>query len=198
LGDDGDDSKKFKYFANIPVKNEMKQQVGDIVADNLTMQPDSVWTIVKKEMDDKYNGTWSGLYKSQVIELVRKSRRKLGLGDTISTVNDTKNYWLMSDMTRPFLQHSGVWPHPDGSGEYMRTMVFGNPALISLLKNIQLDIFVNATFDCVPSPFYQCLIVMVYHNKTSMFVPVLYALLACVFGGRLLLGVDRHCKDVHD
>jgi hypothetical protein len=111
LGDDGDDPRKFKYFPNFPVKNEMKQRVGDIVADNLTMQPDSVWTIFKKEMDDKYNGSWSSLYKSQVVELVQKSRRKLGLGDAISTVTDTKNYWLMSDMTRSFLQHSGVWPH---------------------------------------------------------------------------------------
>ena len=177
LGDDGDDPKKFKYFANFPVENEMKQRVDAIVSEHLTMQPDAVWTIIKKEMDDKYNGSWSGLYKSQVVDLVRKSRRKLGLGDDISTVTDTKNYRLMTDMTRPFLQHSGVWPHPDGSGEYMRAMIFGNPALISQLKNVQLDIFVDATFDCVPSPFYQCLIVMVYHNETSTYVPVLYALM---------------------
>jgi hypothetical protein len=59
----------------------------------------------------------------------------------------------------------------------MRAMVFGNPALISLLKNIQLDIFVDATFDCIPYPFYQCLIIMVYHNETSTYIPVLYALM---------------------
>jgi hypothetical protein len=74
------------------------------------------------------------------------------------------------------LHASGVWPHPDDSSD-MRSMVFGNPALIPLLKNRQLEFFVDATFDCVPCPFYQCLIVMVYHDETSAFVPVLYALM---------------------
>ncbi len=115
LGDDT--TKKFKFFPNFPVENEMKQRVSEIAVTHQTMLPDAVWTLVKKEMDEKYSGSWSGLYKNQVTELVRKSHAKLGLGDAISTVTDTKEYRLMSDMTRPFLQASCVWPHPDGSGE---------------------------------------------------------------------------------
>ncbi|KAL3808233.1 hypothetical protein ACHAXA_003843 [Cyclostephanos tholiformis] len=127
----GDDPKKFKFFANFPVEHEMRQRMSDIAVSNFTMLPDTVWTVIKKEMDNKYSGSWSGLYKNQITELVRKSRTKLGLGNVISTVTDTKDYRLMSDLKRPFLQASGVWPHPDGLGDYMHAMVFGNPALMS-------------------------------------------------------------------
>ncbi|KAL3808993.1 hypothetical protein ACHAXA_010136 [Cyclostephanos tholiformis] len=151
----GEDPKKSKIFTNFPMEHEMKQRVSDLATTNLTMLPDTVWCVVKKEMDEKYGGSWSGLYKNQVADLVRRSSAKLGLGNIISTVTDTKEYRLMSDLKRPFLQASGVWPHPEDSSEYMRAMVFGNPALIPLLKNRQLDIFVDATFDCVPTPFYQ-------------------------------------------
>ncbi len=162
----GEDPKKSKIFMNFPVGHEMKRRVCELATSNLTMQPETIWGIVKKAMDEKYAGSWSGLYNNQIGEMVRKSGTKSGLGNFISTINDTKEYRLMSDGKRPFLQASGVWPHPEDSSQYMRSMVFGNPALIPLLKNCQHDIFVDVTF-----------VIMVYHDETSAYVPVLYCLL---------------------
>ena len=59
----------------------------------------------------------------------------------------------------------------------MRMMVFRNPTLLPLLKVPSLDMYVDATFDCTPAPFYQTLIFMVYSHETSSYVPILYALM---------------------
>ncbi len=52
-----------------------------------------------------------------------------------------------------------------------------NPALTGLLKIPYLDVFVDATFDCTPNPFSQCLIFMIYDHSTSSYMPILYALM---------------------
>ncbi len=57
-------------------------------------------------------------------------------------------------------------------------MVLGNPTFLPILKITGLDIFVDATFDCTPNPFYQTLILMTYHEETELYVPVLYALMS--------------------
>ena len=43
--------------------------------------------------------------------------------------------------------------------------------------------YVDATFNCAPHPFYQCLIVMVYNHETSSYIPVLYSLMSHMFQG---------------
>ena len=40
-----------------------------------------------------------------------------------------------------------------------------------------MQIFVDATFACVPSPFYQCLIVMVFDQSLEIYIPVMYILM---------------------
>jgi len=37
--------------------------------------------------------------------------------------------------------------------------------------------FVDATFDVVPSPFYQCLIIMVFDARLRIFIPVAWILM---------------------
>jgi hypothetical protein len=67
-------------------------------------------------------------------------------------------------------------PHPEKSDVMMRLMIFANPALLGLLNGV-VDLFIDATFSCVPAPFYQCLIMMVFDPSTSHYVPVIYALM---------------------
>jgi hypothetical protein len=67
-------------------------------------------------------------------------------------------------------------PHPDKSDVMMRLMIFVNPALLGLLNGV-VDLFIDATFSCVPAPFYQCLIIMVFDPSTSHYLPVIYALM---------------------
>ena len=82
----------------------------------------------------------------------------------------------MPSKDRPFLHHSMCSPHPEKSDVMMRLMIFANPALLGLLNGV-VDIFIDPTFSCVPAPFYQCLIIMVFDPSTSHYLPVVYALM---------------------
>jgi hypothetical protein len=84
---------------------------------------------------------------------------------------------MMTDSRRPFLQCSACFPHPEDENVNMWMMVFANPTLLGLLQG-QVDIYVDATFNrCTSNPFLQCLIVMVFDNRTSCYVPVVYTLM---------------------
>ncbi len=123
---------------------------------------------------------WYSLQEHQVLELVQKSRKKLGLRNAISTVENTPDYKLMTDTKRPFLHCFACFPHPEQHDINMHFMVFSNPTLLGLLLGL-VDIIVDATFTpYTPSPFLQCLIFMVLNNQTSLFVSVIYALI--IFG----------------
>ncbi len=67
-------------------------------------------------------------------------------------------------------------PHPEKSDVMMCLMIFVNPALLGLLNGV-VDLFIDATFSCVSTPFYQCLIIMVFDPSTSHVLPVIYALM---------------------
>ena len=70
----------------------------------------------------------------------------------------------MTDSKQPFLQASALFSHPDDPEEYMCMIVSGNPTLLLLLKVPLLDMYIDATFDCTPDPFfYQTLIFMIYY-----------------------------------
>jgi hypothetical protein len=47
--------------------------------------------------------------------------------------------------------------NPKIGEEQIRIMILGNPVLIGTLKNPGLNVFVDATFNCVPKPFLQML-----------------------------------------
>jgi hypothetical protein len=68
--------------------------------------------------------------------------------------------------------------NPKIGEEQIRIMIFGNPALVGMLKNPRLDVFLDAAFDCVPTPFLQCLIFMMYDHATSSYLPIMYALIS--------------------
>jgi hypothetical protein len=117
------------------------------------------------------------LQEHQVLELVRKSCKKLGLGNYISTDENIPDYKLMTDTRRPFLECSECFPHLEDENLNIRMMVFANPTLLGLLQG-QVDIYVDAIVSpCAPNPFLQCLIVVLFDNQTSCYVPVVYTLM---------------------
>ena len=55
-------------------------------------------------------------------------------------------------------------------------MFYGNFSLFrTLAGNVQ--IYIDGTFNIIPIPFYQCLIVMVYDIQTFIVVPVMYVIM---------------------
>ena len=176
-GNDDDNKNKSVILTYTDIKHEMKSKTEEFSTKNLTMGPQVVWAEVKRWANEEYGGNWCGLKEHQVTELVRKCRKKLGLGDAIGTIENTPDYNKMTNQDRPFLQGSMCFPHPDKQNTNMRAMMFANPELLGLL-NGRVDIFIDATFDpCTPHLFYQCLIVMVFNPSTSSYVPVIYTLM---------------------
>ena len=99
------------------------------------------------------------------------------LDDPISMIENTPEYNSMQDSDLPFLQASLNFANPKRGKDRIQIMIFANPALLGMLKIPALDVFVDATFDCCPNSFYQCLIFMIYDHATSSYVPILYALM---------------------
>ena len=136
-----------------------------------------IWTMLKKQMDEKYE-SWTGLRRDQVINLVKNTRTELNQGNAISLIEDDPNYSRMKDSKFSFLRYDACFPNPDDeTKDMMRIMVFGNPELLRLLKSPGLHLYMDATFDCCPDPFYQCLIIMIYEPTCSHYVPVMYILM---------------------
>ena len=165
------------------ITEEMHMQTRELAIDPnyRTKGPADIWPVLKNEMDVKYPETntrgWSGMRRKQAMRHVWQTRTELGMGDTISTFENNLEYLQMNNAEWSFLRFSATLPVPGDEKDHMHYMIFCNPELIRLLKMPQVDLFIDATFDCCPHPFYQCLIIMVYDPTTSYYVPVLYCLM---------------------
>lgn len=151
-----------------------KKLAKKLSTENLATVPEEIWDKVKVAMDHQFDGAWYGVQKHTIVGMVRKTRKKLGFGDDINTVE--KIYAGMTDSNRHFLQCSSWFPHPTDPANAMGMMAFGNPSLVfGLRKYPHLDLYVDATFSCCLAPFKQC-----YHgvyHATSAYLPVLYILM---------------------
>ena len=159
------------------VTQEMRAIAQKYGSENLRLAPDMVWMKVQNDLDVKYpNGWTTPKDKSFVISLVKRTRRDLNCGDAIRSAEHPTLAMMTDDETRPFLQCNMTLPHPKKPGIQCRTMAFANPELIPTLRG-KPDAFVDATFDCAPAPFYQCLILMVFDPQTGVYLPVAYILM---------------------
>ena len=131
--------------------------------------------MVKEEMDKKHV-SWCGKKKAYITERVRRTRSQLNFGDAFRTIENS-SYSMMTDTQMPFLQHHMVIPKEDEPGKFDRMMTFANPKLLPLLRMKCLDLHIDATFDCAPALFYQCLILMVFDHQTGVHLAVFYCLM---------------------
>ncbi|KAF1740448.1 hypothetical protein MXB_3522 [Myxobolus squamalis] len=66
----------------------------------------------------------------------------------------------------------------DFDGEFHQFLLWSTNEALSLMR-YNNQTFIDCTFRCAPSPFTQCLIIMVYDNGTQMYIPCVYALVTC-------------------
>ena len=128
-------------------------------------------------MDLKYPKGHVPLCVETAVNLVKNTKAGMNFGDKISTVENSREYNRDPVTNMPFMQVSMRCPNPDPQEDHLKIMIFANHELLGLLKLRQLDVYVDATFNCVPHPFTQCLIFMIYHRETSSYVPIVYALM---------------------
>ena len=161
----------------VNVCEDMKQFADNLATANLNVRPADIWTQTRNEMDRLHSDTgWTGHQKHFITDRVRRIRSNLNHGDAFRSVENS-HYALMTDSNRPFLQHHSCIPDRNEPGKWQRIMVFSNPSLTPKLEVADVDLYLDATFDCCPAPFYQCLIVMIFSREHSAYVPIMYILM---------------------
>jgi len=135
------------------VKQEMKICISVLAVSKMTWLLKQVHDTCRAEIDKKYPSGWCGIQYNSAIVNVCNTRRQLNFGGAVSAVENTPDFYQMSDIKRSFLQVSMTFPNPVVGENPGRIMIFGNPGLIRMLKTPCLDVFVGATFDCTPHPF---------------------------------------------
>jgi hypothetical protein len=91
---------------------------------------------------------------------------------------------------RLFLQFDAEWAACDKT--FQRILGWAHPDLVFLLKTGPLNAFVDCTFKCVPAPFKQLMVFMVYSRAHRTYVPVFYVLVQ----SKLLEVYERALREI--
>ncbi len=81
---------------------------------------------------------------------------------------------LCTNNDRAFYQFGFTLPNKDNT--YNRTLAWGHPDLISICRDTASDMYIDATWDAAPHGFKQCVIIMVFDTRTSLYTPAWWAL----------------------
>ena len=166
------DTSKF----GVDVNAEVRQLTKRMAIEKQSVPPSAIWTELSQLMDAKYPNGWHGISKQQIERLVYLTRTTvLGSSDVFRHA-EHESYRNTKDSGDPFLFVNLAIPKPGDKSKMDRVMGFGHPALMQLLTG-KREVFVDATFKCTPKPFYQTLIVMVYHADTEAYIPVCWILM---------------------
>ncbi|POM62950.1 LOW QUALITY PROTEIN: hypothetical protein PHPALM_27832 [Phytophthora palmivora] len=113
-----------------------------------------------------------GLTREQVIQRVHRTRRS-HFGADLHGIVEVPPLSLVPGTGQPFFQFYRSYMN---GIKLKRLIGWAHPALIKLLKCKKTTLFLEGIFRCVPHPFYQCVVMMVFDNVTDLFVPVFYIL----------------------
>ena len=100
--------------------------------------------------------------------------RQKSHGDYDKLISSPPLVYASDEDTRLFLQFNLT---VNVDGELHRIIGWAHPQLVFLTRDGRLNTFVDCTFKIVPIQFYQCMIVMIYHRLTGLYIPVFYVLL---------------------
>ena len=146
---------------------EQEEYVDKISVSDLSLLPSQIWTMVCDEFNHRAP-CFIGLSKDQVTHRVYNCRRENAGGSEIQKLE-----LEMETSDTSFLRYNMSFTDKLSK---QRIMGFCHPELRSLLKYPHVQAFGDATFRCVPKPFKQLYIIMIYDQGTGVFVPTSYIL----------------------
>lgn len=137
----------------------------------LELFPNQIYQSLLLDMREKYGtAPYPIPKKSAVYSTIREQRSSIFYNSiqaaTMPPLRDLPN-------SQPFFRR--YWSG-DIDGEYHQMLLWCTNEALSLMR-YNSHTFIDCTFRSVPSPFLQCLIVMVYDAGTQLFVPCAYSLI---------------------
>jgi hypothetical protein len=112
--------------------------------------------------------------EEQLIHRVYNAREKK-CGSWFKLVTSPPNDSIGIADKRRFLKFVTMF---EDSGGILRHVVgWAHPQLVFLMKAGSVSAFVDSTFRCVPDPFDQCLVLMIYDQYHKCYVPVFHVLM---------------------
>ena len=164
----------------VDLTEDVMQRARDMACIKQGVSALQIWAIVVREVDEMHQGTpVVKPLKSRVIAEVLRVRREFGSGDAVEKARTPEYQTVSMSDKRRFLQTALHYNLPsDGIDDELRTiLIWSHPELLVMLRRQRLRLLIDCTFACVPRPFMQCMIVMLYDDETDIFVPVVYSLL---------------------
>ncbi|EGZ27523.1 hypothetical protein PHYSODRAFT_257161 [Phytophthora sojae] len=117
---------------------------------NLSLPPGMVWQRVMASMREAYpDATLSTITRQPGISIIKYTRAQVTGSDALRVIESAP---LGNDLG-------------------------GHPELVRLLRYLGAAVFINGTFEMVPKPSTQCLIVMVRDPGVDLYVPAMYVLM---------------------
>lgn len=153
-----------------------------LVCNVLVFITQEIWTKAKQHFDTLAQGqAYEAITFDQTKNLISNARKQLTGGDVMRAIetdefsllhpNVPGAYFLQFNVLKPLKWKKNEQPR------LTRILGFAHPQLLLLLKDKNLDCYIDGTFDCTPKPFYQTVMLMVMDRRTGSYVPVFYLLL---------------------
>lgn len=138
---------------------------------HLEYYPHQIYTQLLSELRTQYQGVPYTIPSKKTVYATIREERGTYLNNTIHTVKQPP-LRLLPDGQPFFRRH---W-EGDIHGEYHQIMIWATNECLSLMR-YNGPTFIDCTFRSVPSPFVQCLIVMIYDAGTEIYIPCAYCLM---------------------
>jgi hypothetical protein len=149
--------------------------VDSIAINDRAKPPEAVWQEASRLIMEKYiNVPVTYLKKATCLNRVHYVRSGGFSSDQFRTI-ETPELALTSNRMTFFLGY--VTPLFEGTVKH-KLGLWGHPALFSMLKRPQVQLFIDATFRLVPKPFRQLLIIMLKDTDRDLYVPAFYILMS--------------------
>ncbi|RLN82426.1 hypothetical protein BBJ28_00012368 [Nothophytophthora sp. Chile5] len=152
------------------VVEDMKDEVDALAVANLAMVPNKIWELVREQFTS--SRMIHGLTREQVVSRVYRTRNR-HFGSTIYGRVEVPPLSPTKAGDATFFQFHNTYVD---DRKVQHLLGWGHPALIRLLFYSQTALYIDGTFHCVPSPVYQCIIIMVHDRGSNCFVPSMYFL----------------------
>lgn len=120
-----------------------------------------------------YSVTHAIVYCSlQVLNKVYNDRKAAHGSDKLRAMEEM--YMSPKGSSASLMQYNVAYADSKGP---QRVIGFGRMELVNLLRTKKSQLHIDATFDCCPKDFHQCLIISIYLDTLRLFLPCFYVLM---------------------